>query len=206
MKKIIFLSLLLLPVLTLTSCKNKKKEKKESGIIKESFTLDIENTTLNWVAYKTTDKIPVKGQFKSFSISNPKKGVSVLDALNGLEFNIPISSLHTNDTLRDGKLKKFFFGNMLDTSEIKGTLHMDKETSGSAEITMNGISQTLPFTYKINDEKATIEAVLDLNNWKAQSAIEAINIACNDLHKGADGISKTWSEVRIEVITSFLKQ
>lgn len=202
MKKIIFLSLILVPILSLISCKNEKKEKKESEINKKNFTVDIKNTTLNWVAYKTTDKIPVKGQFTSFSILNPKKGITVIDALNGLEFSIPINSLHTNDTIRDGKLKKFFFGNMLNTSEIKGILHMEKEASGNAEITMNGISQKFPFTYIINNQKVTIEATIDLNNWKAQSAIEALNLACNDLHKGADGVSKTWSEVKLEIVTT----
>ena len=47
----------------------------------------------------------------------------------------------------------------------------------------------------------TIEAVMDLDNWQAQLAIEALNIVCKDLHSGDDGISKTWSEVKIEVAT-----
>lgn len=201
MKKIIVLSLLLLPMLTFTSCKNEKDKKKESEITGKSFSVDTNTTTLNWVAYKTTDKVPVKGQFTSFSISNPKKGTTVIDALNGLEFSIPISSLYTKDTIRDTKLKKFFFGSMVNTSQINGTLQMDNATSGKAEITMNGISQTFPITYVISDQMVSIEAVLNLDNWKAQTAIEALNVACNDLHKGADGVSKTWSEVKIEVVT-----
>jgi hypothetical protein len=66
---------------------------------------------------------------------------------------------------------------------------------------MNGISQQLPITYVISDQMVSFEAVMDLDNWKAQTAIEALNLVCKDLHKGEDGISKTWSEVKIEVVT-----
>lgn len=40
---------------------------------------------------------------------------------------------------------------------------------------------------------------MDLKNWKAQAAINTLNVVCFDLHKGEDGISKTWSEVKIEI-------
>ena len=40
---------------------------------------------------------------------------------------------------------------------------------------------------------------MDLENWKAQAALDALNVVCFDLHKGVDGISKTWSEVKIEI-------
>lgn len=51
---------------------------------------------------------------------------------------------------------------------------------------MNGISHQLPINYLIY-----IEAVMDLKNWKAQAAINTLNVVCFDLHKGEDGISKT---------------
>lgn len=36
---------------------------------------------------------------------------------------------------------------------------------------------------------------MDFNTGKA---MEALNQACFELHKGADGVSKTWSEVHIK--------
>ncbi len=39
---------------------------------------------------------------------------------------------------------------------------------------MNGISQDLPITYSIEGQMVTIEAVMNLDNWKAQAAIEAL--------------------------------
>ena len=207
MRKSLILSLILISTLTIISCGNDKKEKKstEETAIEKTYSVEPKTTTINWTAYKTTDKLPVKGQFTKFTIENNKNGSSVKEALNNLKFSIPINSLFTKDTIRDGKLKKFFFGAMEDTQEIKGTLHFTNDNSGTANITMNGISQTLPITYVIDGQMVSIEGVMNLDNWKAQAALEALNLVCLDLHKGADGISKTWSDVKIEVV-AYLKQ
>lgn len=206
MKKILLLSLFIISSISIISCGDHKKkdDSKAKDVSEKTYTIVPETTTINWIAYKTTSKLPVKGQFTKFSIEHSKNGSSVIEALDGLNFSIPVNSLFTKDTIRDGKLKKFFFGTMLNTKEIKGTLHFVNETTGTVDITMNGISQVLPITYVIDGEMVSIEAVMNLDNWKAQAAIEALNLACLDLHKGEDGVSKTWSEVKIEVV-AYLK-
>ena len=93
---------------------------------------------------------------------------------------------------------------MLNTATIEGTIYMENSTSGSVRITMNGISHDLPITYKVDGQSVSMEAILNLDNWKAQLALEALNEACEDLHSGSDGIAKTWSDVKINV-TTFLK-
>jgi hypothetical protein len=202
MKKIIALSLLILTTFSFTSCK--KKVKSETKSIENLLSVDAKTTIVNWTAYKTTSKVPVKGQFSDLIIENPIKASTSMEALNGLKFSIPIRSLITNDTIRDGKLKKFFFGTLKNTNLITGTISMDTETSGSVTITMNGISQVLPIVCNISEQTVAIEALMNLDNWKAQAAIEALNAACKDLHTGDDGITKTWSDVKIEV-TAHLK-
>ncbi|MBN4082842.1 YceI family protein [bacterium AH-315-A23] len=200
MKKSAVISLLLIASVITFSCK--QHEKKDVKPIKKVYAVEAKSTAINWVAYKTTKKLPVKGQFTKVTIENTKNASTVLEALNGLKFNIPISSLVTNDTIRDGKLKKFFFGTMKNTNNISGTLTMNNETSGLVELTMNGISKILPITCVIDNQMVKIEAEMDLDNWQAQLAIKALNIACKDLHTGDDGISKTWNDVKIEVITN----
>lgn len=199
MKKIFLLSLLLVTTLSFTSCK--KKEKKETKPTENLYSVEAKKTVINWTAYKTTSKVPVKGQFSKLTIENTKKASTTMEALNGLKFSIPISSLFTNDTIRDSKVKKFFFGTLKNTNLISGTITMINESSGSVDITMNGISQVLPISYLISDQMVTIEAIMDLDNWQAQAAIKALNTVCKDLHTGDDGVAKTWSEVKIEVET-----
>jgi polyisoprenoid-binding protein YceI len=200
MKKTILLSIVFLAIIA-TSCKEeaKKKETKAPKTTEKNYFVDTANTSINWTAYKTTDKKPVKGEFTKVTVDNLKKGTTVKETLNGLQFKIPVNSLYTKDTVRDKKLKKFFFGSMQNTNEITGVLHLDTDTSGNAAISMNGISHKLPFTYTINNTNVKIEAVMDLDNWQAQAAITALNVVCKDLHAGDDGISKTWNEVKINI-------
>lgn len=204
MKKYSILLLLIAVIGLTTSCKDKQK-KRDVNIEEKGYTVEPNTTTINWIAYKTTGKVPVKGQFTKLNIEETNtKAKTALEALNNLKFGIPINSLFTKDTIRDGKLRKFFFGTMIDTQNITGTIHINNETSGTVDIVMNGISQILPITFVISDQTVTLEAIMNLDNWQAQAAIVALNKACNDLHTGEDGISKTWSEVKIEV-TTYLK-
>ncbi len=201
MKKLTLISLFLIFSVLTISCKQEKK--KEVKALQKAYIVDAKSTSINWIAYKTTKKLPVKGQFKKVTITETdKKASTVLEALNGLKFNIPVSSLFTNDTIRDGKLKKFFFGTMKNTNSISGILTMKNENEGFVELTMNGISKILPISCKIDNQEAIIKAQMNLDNWKAQFAINALNIACKGLHSGDDGISKTWNEVNIEVVTN----
>jgi len=190
--------LFLITISFITSCKKKVKE--ENPLTEKMYTLLADSTIINWTAYKTTAKVPVKGQFSELIIENAKKDSTILGALNGLKFKIPVNSLFTNDTLRDGKLKKFFFGSMQNTNFIKGVLHMNNENTSMVELTMNGITRELPIAYIVTDHKVTIVGNMELDNWQAKAALEALNVVCKDLHTGDDGISKTWSDVKIEVI------
>ena len=105
-KKISFITFALLCCIALVSCK--KEVKKESA----QFSIESKTITVKWIGYKTTDKVAVKGQFKEINITNIKSGVTALEALNGAEFSIPISSLFTDEPVRDSKLKQLFFGVM----------------------------------------------------------------------------------------------
>jgi polyisoprenoid-binding protein YceI len=198
MKKIYVLSLFILTLTLLNSCKeNVKTEAKPAN---KTYSVMADSITINWTAYKTTAKVPVKGQFSKVSIENVKKDTTELGALNGVKFKIPISSLMTKDTIRDAKVKKYFFGSMKNSSTITGTVHLNKENSSTVEISMNGITRELPIAYIITDNKVTIVGNMELDNWQAKAALEALNVVCKDLHTGDDGISKTWSDVKIEVI------
>jgi len=199
MKKSLIYCLLLFSLIIVTSCKN--TDKKETKNSEKMYSVEPKTTTINWIAYKTTSKTPVKGQFTKLVIDEPIKATSAFEALNNLEFNIPTKSLFTKDSIRDGKLRKFFFGTMVNPDSISGVIHMNNETSGTVDLTMNGLTQVLPITYVISDQMVTIEAIMDLDNWQAKAAITALNTVCGELHAGEDGISKTWSEVKIEIVT-----
>ena len=205
MKKIILFTLILGVSFQLTSCKTEKKQ--ESLVKKEiksyPFSLKTAKNTVNWVAYKTTDKLPVKGKFKKVNITKNGEANTAKEAINGAEFSIPVSSIFTADVSRDFKLKKFFFGFMDNTSLLTGALNISDNTNGIASITMNGVTANLPFTYTLVGKEFKLTAIMNLDNWNTQKAVESLNAACKVLHAGKDGISKTWNEVAINIITTF---
>ncbi|KAB1069105.1 YceI family protein [Tamlana haliotis] len=205
------LSLLFIAVtLSLTACKNEKKETKAAETTEAStaakFVVKPEATKVTFTAYKTTDKVGVGGEFTTLKFDE-QSGATPQEALNNLSFSIPVSSLFTNDptNTRDAKIKASFFGAMLDTDLITGTL---KFVNGSAvaEVTMNGETQNLPMDVTITDERrVTLNGTMNLAEWNALDALASLNKACEALHTGADGVSKTWEDVAIEVST-FLRE
>lgn len=194
MKKILLFPILLLVILN--SCEDKKSAKKVKEL-KQKYSIDIENSSVNWTAYKTTDKVAVKGTFNEVNIENIKSATSVVEAINGLVFNIPVASIYSKDTIRDVKLVKFFFGSMESSMNLKGELILNEKERGSIAFTMNGLTKNLPITYKIKNDVMDINGVMDLNIWEAKAAVAVLNEACFELHKGKDGVSKTWEEVGV---------
>ena len=203
MRKISIL-LLAMTLIVFVSCKEEKKETTTTEDVKttKQFVVKPEATSVKWTAYKTTDKVGVNGEFTTVKFDN-KSGATPEEALNNLSFSIPVSSLFTNDATntRDAKIKNSFFGSMIDTDLISGTLKY-KDSKYVASLTMNGVTHDLPLEVGIEDERrVTLKGTMDLNNWNAIEVLNALNKVCFDLHKGADGVSKTWEDVAIQIET-----
>lgn len=202
-----FFTLLVVTSLLFTSCKEEKKETEtpitESATPAETFIVKPEATSVTWTAYKTTDKVGVGGEFTTLNFES-KKGATPEEALNGLKFSIPVSSLFTKDDTRDAKLKTSFFGAMLDTELISGTINYTNNNY-VASITMNGTTNNLPLEVSITEERrVTMKGKMNLKDWNALDALASLNKVCFDLHKGADGVSKTWEDVDI-VVSTYLR-
>lgn len=184
------------------SCKENKKEKIEDEVTtsSEMFSLVKDSTKVSFTAYKTTEKKPVGGIFKDITFKKSNSGATPLAAINGTEFSIPVSSLFTNDATgtRDPKIIEFFFGVMKNTELISGIFKVDNDKC-SLDITLNGETANIPLNTEMTSENHyTFTGVMDLKNWNASDAVASINKACELLHTGPDGISKTWDEVAIK--------
>ena len=113
------------------SCK--KEVKKDPA----QFTIEQKTITVNWTGYKTTEKKAVKGEFKEIKILNVKNDTTAVGALNNTQFEIPISSLFSNNEERDPKLKELFFGVMDATLSLTGTLYLNNDGTGTIDLKMN---------------------------------------------------------------------
>lgn len=211
MKKIFTVSVLVVLAIGITACKSEKrpdysKETKVEEVKKKStapFALENATNDIKFTAYKTTDKVAVGGQFKKVDIISGGEGKSIKEAINNTEFSIPVSSIFTKDTSRDFKIKKFFFGVMENTKLLSGKLVIENDSIGYTNLKMNGVTQKVPFTYSIDGKTFSMKSTIDVSNWNALKALESLNTVCKELHKGADGVSKTWSEVALNITSTF---
>ncbi len=208
MKNSILCSVLLITVVYFSGCKSESKSETVIAPLKEvvkssaKFSLAAAKNDIGWTAYKTTEKIPVNGQFKKVNITANGDGNTIKEAIHNTSFSIPVSSIFTKDSSRDYKIRKFFFS-FMDTSLLSGTLEVSSASTGIATIKMNGITDKVPFEYTIIDNVFSMKSTLDINKWNAKAAIASLNKVCEELHKGADGVSKTWDEVTLNITSTF---
>ncbi|OSY87928.1 hypothetical protein WH52_07750 [Tenacibaculum holothuriorum] len=210
MKKLAYYFSICFIAVQISSCKTEAKkevtkdtEAPKTEVKTAPYSLNNADNSINWTAYKTTDKAPVKGQFKKVNITSGGEGNSVKEAVNNAEFSVPVSSIFTKDTSRDFKIKKFFFGVMDKTQLLSGKLVLENDSIGYADLTMNGVTKKLPFNYTITGKIFNMTGVMKISDWNAEKALSSLNEACKDLHKGADGVSKTWDEVAINITSTF---
>ena len=206
MKQIKFLALGLLVIAFYTSCKDVKKEKEVQSeevqaASSNKFSLIKDSTQVSFTSYKTTEKTPVGGKFTKIDITSSNSGDTVFEVLNGTTFSIPVSSLFTNDATgtRDPKILQFFFGAMTNTEFITGVFHVSNNDTCAIDVTLNGETSSISLAPEmVSDTEYLFKGTMDLENWKALNAVSSLNEACKVLHTGADGVTKTWSEVAVQ--------
>jgi len=191
LKKLPIIISLLFISIAIFSCKKEVKK------IPAQFSIESKTITANWIGYKTTDKIAVKGVFKEIKILNINSDTTAVGTLNGTQFEIPVSSLFSDNTERDTKLKELFFGIMDATLSLTGTLNLNKDGSGSIDLKMNGVQHKIAITHVTSGQLVELQGKMNLDDWNAQPSIASLSKACFEQHKGADGVSKTWNEVGI---------
>ena len=199
--------------LIIFSCNNKEN----SETIRKTITLPegvlykldmtAENTEVNWIGYKTNEKTPVSGSFSEFSSDRENQSFNSIDDLvDGLNFSVSSLSSSSRDDNRDLNLKDHFFKYLTDNFKINGTL--GKPINDSIDVYFDVLEENNPIrfaystyltTSKYSNKIIQIKGKLNLVNQFNGEAFNNIHKQCFDLHKGSDGISKTWEEVDVHI-------
>jgi hypothetical protein len=200
---------ILIFILFISCGRNNNKEVQQEKIKTEldSYQLDMANTKVIWNGYKTNDKAKVVGYFSEFSTDRENQKFNSIDELiNGLKFSIKSSSSLSGDPIRDKNLKDHFFKYLTDEFVINGTLAQPINDSIDVTFDVLGQTRTLRFGCQYNtvpdsdnsDYMIEISGSIDLESqFGGLQAFNAISKKCYDLHKGADGVSKTWKQVDV---------
>lgn len=189
--------------LLFASCSNEGKNKNGSA---ENQALDScrsmvvdSSIVLTWTAFKTTERIGVSGTFDTMQINGLNKAKSVSDILKNASFEIPVSSVNSLNPDRDSKIFVHFFSNMINTGLLTGHVLSINDESCRVGLVMNNVRDTLNFDIQASEGNVILSSKLDLAKWNALSSVDSLNEVCYDLHKGADGVSKLWPDVKLEI-------
>lgn len=175
-----------------------------------TYSTDPKAITLKWTAYKFTEKTPVKATFTTSPVQGPTSAKSLEALAEGLRMDIDGSSLESGDPGRNVTLKDFFFGKLNPPFKMEAVAKdlTGSDTAGNItiEINMNGVVKEVPFAYTATDQGEMIaKAGINLMDWQLKTAFDSIHQACEQLHTGKDGVSKTWDTVDLEIKGKFTK-
>lgn len=219
MKKI-NISLIALATIFMVSCGSEtvtdEKTAEEAAPVEKStdlvceYSYDASTTKLTWTSFKTSAKVAVGGSFDTYSVVGTEPSNSEAAVFQNATFSIVTGSVNTGNTERDPKLVKFFFNTMVESDTITGGIKkiseaVDGKGAAIIYINMNGVERDVNATYTLLGTELTLTATIDVANWEATNAIDALNTECKDLHTGDDGVSKLWSEVTIEIYSNLAK-
>lgn len=202
MKKIRSIASVIAIGLVMTACKGeaetKAEPKEKAGCF---YSYNEGATTFEWTAFKTNDKLGVKGGFNEITVESEASDDPIA-VLESITFSMKTSSVETNDESRNGKVAKFFF-ETIKTPSITGKIKsIGKDGKATISVKMNGMDVDVKGDYTLNGGDFSFTSTIDVSSWNALGGITALNKECNDLHKGKDGISKLWSEVALSFTTS----
>ncbi|MEZ4923593.1 MAG: YceI family protein [Crocinitomicaceae bacterium] len=169
-----------------------------------TYSYDAESTVLTWTAFKLTEKIGVDGTFDQINVT-AAESEDMFGVLTGATFEIPISSLNSQDATRDTKVKNSFFG-VLGTEAIMGKINSIDATTANVSINFNGFDIAYDGTVSVEGETITMKTTIDITDYDdGQTAIDSLGAVCSEKHTGPDGVNKLWSDVDIAVKTTLVK-
>jgi len=152
---------------------------------------DFKSLQVNWKAYKTPLKIGVGGTFNNVSINAIDKS-STKNFLTSSTVVINTATINSKNVARDKKLVHYFF-NIQGVKKINiKVLSVNKEKI-YLDITMNGVTRTVPMRLDLKDDEAKADGYIDLADFHMLPSLAAITKACYKLHQG-----KTWQDVKID--------
>tara|TARA_B100000963_G_C22446047_1_gene588887 strand:- start:63 stop:728 length:666 start_codon:yes stop_codon:yes gene_type:complete len=191
------------PDISITS--TKKTQTSGEAVCKKGY--DQKATKIGFGGFKTTDKVEVKGYFRKFAVKSTNVADTPEEIFANATISIPTDYLETYDIGRNRRLREEYFGKMVSTQNINGKIVSFNKDSNQVkiELTINAVSNEVDFNYAVVQDTLLINGTIDVLDFGASAALRAINKACEALHKGADGVSKTWSEANI-YITSVVKE
>ncbi len=174
-----------------------------------SYALDPSSVQVNWTAFKTMQRLAVNGSFTEVSIfgelQDPGSFTHLLSQLEG-EIGVKDATLiRTGNPGRDMTLFQHFFSRFKKTPVLSAAIQDVRGDEKSGEfalsLKMNRKSKPVLMHYQRSDS-GVFEArgSLDVLDFGLSDALQDLHKTCEVLHRGPDGVSKTWPLVELKLV------
>ena len=180
-----------------------------------SYSIDTNSVEINWTAFKTTQKVGVQGSFTEVTFfGDVDNAFSVSSLLGDLEAEVKVkdkSIIHTNNLGRDQNIFDHFFAHFKKKPVLRGVIQKVNGNNLEGEfllnLTMNQKTLAVPMRYTRDDQGVFVaKGGIDMLDFGLAGALGKIHQACEQLHKGADGVSKTWPLVDLKLVAKINKK
>ena len=179
------------------SAKSEESKEEQNEVTQVYIIHPQDSISFKFTAFKTLKKVGVSGTFNEFELTK-KSVITKKEDLIGSEFIIYTKSVTTENEVRDGKLKKLFFGKLM-SREIAGEITGLSDSNIAVDITMNEVKKSFSFPIQTTANSITFNGTINMiSDFSASEAFKSIHEACYDLHEG-----KTWEEVDVEATVKF---
>jgi len=172
------------------------------------YDYDPSATTLEWTAFKFTEKTGVKGSFDTVRVTGTTPSKETRQVLPKLGFSIDPNQINSGVPDRDEKIKSYFFNTKQNKSPITGKFFTVSDgISGTAILNLkfNGKEANFPVKFNWKEESVTVTGTIDVLELGLGSGLQKLNEACLELHRGSDGKSKLWPTVDVKIETKLKK-
>lgn len=168
---------------------------------KQVYKLVPGSVKFEWTAFKTNEKLAVSGGFTSILVEAPTQAKNPDALLAGVSFAIDGMSVSSGSPERDKSLQESFFGKFQPNANIEGDIRQAQDGKALVELRLNGTTHQIPLTYILQEANQFVEAKgkIDMLEAALHGPFAAIHEHCKLLHTGADGVSKTWTDVELKV-------
>jgi len=175
-----------------------------------TYSADTKDVKLVWTAFKFSDKTAVKGRFNQATVAGTPSAKSLAALMQNLSMDIDGASVETDNPARNATIQQFFFAKFSPPSKIHAAVARvsgdDTKGAMTVKITMNGVTRAVPFAYTATaDGGFEAKASIDMLQFNLKAAHDSLHQACEDKHKGPDGVSKTWTQVDLLLTGKFKK-
>jgi hypothetical protein len=173
------------------------------------YVLEPGSVQVNWTAFKTMQRLAVNGAFTEVSILGELEDkTSFTHLLSQLEGEIGVkdaSLIRTGNPGRDMTLFQHFFSRFKKTPVLSAAIQEvrgdDKSGEFALSLKMNRKTKPVLMHYQRN-ESGVFEArgSLDVLDFGLSEALQDLHKTCEVLHRGPDGVSKTWPLVELKLV------